>query len=86
MGGALDPAARRAPERFALKLVTLLVFALAEAPRGFRRALGQLSLLTAVISGLLGAFDRERPAAPSLNHWDEAAMFLGPGLLIRGSG
>jgi hypothetical protein len=85
-GGVLDPASRHALERCALKLAILLTFALVPLPWGLHPSLVRLALLFAALSGLLAWVNQERLDAASLNHWDEAAVFLGTGLLIRGLG
>jgi hypothetical protein len=85
-GGVLDPASRHALERCALKLAFLLTFALVPLPWGPRPSLVQLALLLAALNGLLAWVNRERLDAASLNHWDEAAVFLGTDFLIRGLG
>ena len=85
-GGVLDPASRHALERCALKLAFLLAFALVPLPWEPRPSLVQLALLFAALNGLLAWVNRERLDAASLNHWDEAAVFLGTDILIRGLG
>lgn len=76
---------RYALRRFALKLVVLTLFAFAHQPSlwGFGRAMATLTLLTGWADLVLALIRSERPLAPTLTYWDEAASFLALAGLFR---
>ena len=70
----IDPASRVCVLRCVLRLV--LVLGLSVFSTDFVAAFWLFSLLSAIICGLYGASVSEKLFAPSLNHWDEAFVFL----------
>lgn len=70
----LDPATRQTVHRSVLRLAVVLV--LAGVSEDFIAAFWLFALVTAVICGLQALMRGEKLFAPSLNHWDEAFVFL----------
>ena len=77
-----DPQSRYVLNRFLAKLAVLSIGAAAQAraPWGLRIAIVSIALVSAMTSSGLAMFWHERPAADSLNYWDEAVWFLGIGI------
>ena len=64
----------RVMARFALRMVILLVFAAFSSIR-FDQILAVLLLMSTVLSAALATLKREKPLAPTINHWDEAIAY-----------
>lgn len=70
----LDPATRQAVYRSVLRLAVVIV--LAGVSKEFMSAFWLFALATSVICALQALARGEMLFAPSLNHWDEAFVFL----------
>jgi hypothetical protein len=66
--------------RAALRLLLLGSFALV-SPRGFAPALSALLPLMAIYCLVVGTFRREAVFGSALTNWDEAALYLGGGIV-----
>ena len=62
-------------QRFGLKLAFLLAIAGVETALGWDSVVVQLACLSAALCVVLATYNRERPTAAELNHWDEASWF-----------
>lgn len=71
--------------RFLLRMIVLLSFA-SVAGIGFAAGLAVLLWTSAILSAAVATFKRERPLADVLNHWDEAAAYIGLYCLVEGIG
>ena len=71
----LSGGSSRAALRFFVRLAILAALA-ATAHAGFRSALPGLLVAAGIFCALWAAILRERPFAPVLTHWDEAALFV----------
>ena len=62
--------------RLALKIVILLLFAMALRPQNYLGTIQMLFLLSATFSALLAVFWKDRWDRRVMTRWDEAAIFL----------
>lgn len=87
--GRLDPASQALVQVFLRKLMFLLLIAVAFTliePQRFALACTLLqaqAVFSGAMSIAIGLSARQRFAAPSLTHWDEAVAFSGIGLLAH---
>jgi ABC-type microcin C transport system permease subunit YejB len=70
----LDPATRHTIHRSVLRLAVVIV--LAGVSKEFMSAFWLFALATSVICGIQALARSEKFFAASLNHWDEALVFL----------
>lgn len=75
---SLDSTSRYRLKRFGVKLALISAFALAQivSPLGFSRGLEYLLGFTVLISAGIALYKRENLSSRTLDHWDEAALFL----------
>ena len=83
---ALDPVSRQQLRVFAFKLLIIIPVSVALAVRRGYPVLETISFFCfwyAVFSGAIALFQRQQPGAAWLTAWDEAAAFVGIGILAR---
>lgn len=73
-----DPTSLRRLKQFGVKLALIVAFALAQivSPLGFSKGLQYLLGFSVFISAGTAAYERENLANRTLDHWDQAALFL----------
>ncbi len=69
--------------RFCVRIIVLVVFA-AFGGIGFDRSLTALLWMSAMLSAVLAALERETPFDTVLNHWDETMAYAALCCLVSG--
>ncbi len=69
--------------RFCVRIIVLVVFA-AFGGIGFDRSLTALLWMSAMLSAVLAALERETPFDAVLNHWDETMAYAALCCLVSG--
>jgi hypothetical protein len=69
--------------RFCVRIIVLIVFA-AFGGIGFDRSLTALLWMSAMLSAVLAALERETPFDAVLNHWDETMAYAALCCLVSG--
>jgi hypothetical protein len=69
--------------RFCTRMIVLVVFA-AFGGIGFYRSLSALLWMSAILSTVLAALERETPFDTTLNHWDEMMAYAALCCLVGG--